>query len=72
VRVWWKDLRTETESEVMLQAKRHATKILQTETEGKCQQYDETVVRVISASKILLKKISSYVVRCTLNYNLTF
>jgi hypothetical protein len=42
--MWWKDLKAETESEIMatqdqvLQTKYHATKILQTETEGKCQQ----------------------------------
>jgi len=44
VLIWWKDLKAETESELMatqdqvLQTKYHATKILQTATEGKCQQ----------------------------------
>jgi hypothetical protein len=42
--IWWKDLKTETEREIMaaqfqvLQTSYHATKILQTETEGTCQQ----------------------------------
>jgi hypothetical protein len=42
--IWWKDLKAETESELMatqdqvLQTKYHATKILQKATEGKCQQ----------------------------------
>ena len=77
--IWWKDLKAETESGMMstqnqmLQTKHHTTKLLQTETEGKCQQYDETVVRIISAYQILVKKnISSDVVGCGLNYTLIY
>jgi len=42
-------VKAETESEIIatqdhpLQTKYHATKILQTETDSKCQQFDETI-----------------------------
>jgi len=59
------DLKAETESEIVaaqgraLQTKYYATKILNTEADGKCrlcQQFDETIDRIISACKILAKE----------------
>jgi hypothetical protein len=55
-------LRGETESEIMtvqdqtLQTKYHVTKILQIETDSKCQQFDETTDHIISACPILAKE----------------
>jgi len=41
----------------VLQTKYHATKILRTATEGKCQQKDVTIVRILSACSALVKNI---------------
>ena len=58
-------LKTETESEIVaaqnnaLQTKYYATKILSTETDSKCrlcEQFDETIDRIISACPILAKE----------------
>jgi hypothetical protein len=46
-----------TTQDQVLQTKYHAAKILQTATEGKCQQYDETVVRILSACPVMVKRI---------------
>jgi len=59
------DLKAETESEIVaaqdraLQTEYCATKILNTETDSKCrlcQQFDETIDRIISACRILAKE----------------
>ena len=56
------DLKGETESEIAaaqdqaLRTKYHATKILQTETDSKCGQFDETVEHIVSACPILDKE----------------
>ena len=59
------DLKAETESEIVaaqdqaLKTKYYATKILSTETDGKCrlcQQFDETMNHIISACPILAKE----------------
>ena len=59
------ELKEETESEIVaaqdqaLQTKYYATKILNTETDSKCrfcQQFDETLDHLISASSILAKE----------------
>jgi hypothetical protein len=59
------DLKAETESEIVaaedqtLQAKYHATKILQTETDNKCKlchQFEETVDQIMSACPILAEE----------------
>jgi len=59
------NLKAETESEIVaaqyqaLQTKYYATKILNTETDSKCrlcQQFDETIDRIISACPILAKE----------------
>jgi len=59
------ELKAETESEIVaaqdqaLQTKYYATKIFNTETDSKCrlcQQFDETIDHVISASPILAKE----------------
>jgi len=59
------DLKAETESEIVavqdqaLQTEYYVTKILNTETDRKCrlcQQFDETVGHIISASPILAKE----------------
>jgi hypothetical protein len=59
------DLKAETESEIVaaqdqaIQTKYYATKILNTETDSKCrlcQQFDETIDRIISACPILAKE----------------
>ena len=59
------DLKAETESEMAaaqdraLQTEYCATKILNTETDSKCrlcQQFDETIDRIISACSILAKE----------------
>ena len=56
------DLKGETESEIIaaqaqaLQTKYHATKILQTETDSKCQQFYETIYHITSACPILAKE----------------
>ena len=58
-------LKTETESEIVaaqdqaLQTKYYATKLLSTETDSKCrlcEQFDETIDRIISACPILAKE----------------
>jgi hypothetical protein len=60
-----KDLKAETESEIMaaqdqaLQTKYYAGKILNTETVSKCrlcQQFDETIDRIISTCPSLAKE----------------
>ena len=80
-------VKAETESEIVaaqdqaLQTKYSATKILNTETDSKyrfCQQFEETIDRIISACPILakeqyIKKHSSVCVcvcvhNCTLTY----
>jgi hypothetical protein len=59
------DLKVETESEIVaaqdqaIQTKYYVTKILNTETDSKCrlcQQFDETIDRIISACPILAKE----------------
>ena len=59
------DLKAETESEIVagkdqtLNTKYYATKILHTETDSKgrlCQQHDETIDHIISASLIIAKE----------------
>jgi len=59
------DLKAETESEIVaaqdqaIQTKYYATKILNTETDSKCrlcQQFDETIDHIMSASPILAKE----------------
>jgi len=59
------DLKAETESEIVaaqdreLQTEYYTTKILNTETDSKCrlcQQFDETIDRIISAWPILAKE----------------
>jgi hypothetical protein len=59
------DLKAETESDIVavqdqaLQTKYYATKILKTETDGKCRlchQFDETIDHIISACPILAKE----------------
>jgi hypothetical protein len=56
---------TETESEIIaaqdqaLQTKYHATKILQTGTDGRCkrcQQFDETMDHIMSTCPVLAKE----------------
>jgi len=39
-----------------LQTEYHATRILQIETDSKCQQFDETIDHIISACPILAKE----------------
>jgi hypothetical protein len=56
------DLKTETESEIIaaqdwaLQTNYHATEILKTETDSKCQQYNNAADHIISAGPILVKE----------------
>ena len=61
-------MKAETERELMATQ----DQVLQTATEGKCQQQDVTIVRILSACSALVKNMYQATWWVVLNYNLIY